>query len=87
MPEIEIVGKRRKGRDEIIDDAMKTMERFFDWLVASQERNPWLECDAVSTAMLYAMLTHLQSDIDKVLEQGGEEARNAYEFFSRGKNA
>ena len=90
MPEIEIfedksimVGKRRKGKDESIEDAMKTMERFADWLIATQDaaRNPWLEADAVNSAMLYGMLTHLREEIDRVLALGGDEARNTFEFF------
>lgn len=93
MPEIEIfedktvmVGKRRKGKDETLEDAMKTMERFSDWLVAAQERNPWLQADAINAAMLYALLTHLHADIERVLTLGGDDARNAYEFFSRKKD-
>ena len=93
MPEIEIfedksimVGKRRKGKDETLEDAMKTMERFSDWLIAAQERNPWPEADAVNTAMLYALLVHLRDEIGKVIELGGEDARNAYEFF-KGRGA
>ena len=92
MPEIEIfedksvmVGKRRKGKDETLEDAMKTMERFSDWLVDSRQRNPWLQADAINTAMLYAMLAHLHGEIDQVLTLGGDDARNAYEFFSKGK--
>ncbi len=92
MPEIEIfedksvlVGKRRKGRDETIEDAMKTMERFSDWLILAQDasQNVWLQNDALNTAMLYGMLTHLRDEIDKVMALGGEEARQTYEFFSR----
>ncbi len=92
MPEIEIfedksvlVGKRRKGRDETIEDAMKTMERFSDWLVVSQDasHSAWLQTDALNTAMLYGMLIHLRDEIDKVIALGGDEARQAYEFFSR----
>ena len=55
MPELEIIqdqatmaSTRRKGRDESVDDAMKTMERFSDWLVACQQRNPWLEYEFFS---------------------------------------
>jgi len=94
MPEIEIfedksvmVGKRRKGKDESIEDAMKTMERFSDWLVATQEHNPWLETDAVGAAMLYGMMIHLREEIDRVIASGGDDARNAYEFFTRKQNA
>ena len=92
MPEIEmfedktvLMGKRRKGRDETIDDAMKTMERFSDWLIAAQEpaHNAWFECDAVNTAMLYGMLLHLRDQIDQVIALGGDEARATYEFFSK----
>ncbi len=92
MPEIEIfedksvlVGKRRKGRDETVEDAMKTMERFSDWLILVQEdaHNAWLQTDALNTAMLYGMLMHLRDEIDKVIALGGDEARQAYEFFSR----
>jgi hypothetical protein len=92
VPEIEIfedksvlVGKRRKGRDETIEDAMKTMERFSDWLILAQEdaHNAWLQTDALNTAMLYGMLTHLREEIDRVLALGGDEARATYEFFSR----
>ncbi len=92
MPEIEIfedksvmVGKRRKGKDETLEDAMKTMERFSDWLVAAQQHNPWGEADAVNTAMLYALLVHLRDEIDKVIALGGDDARNAYEFFRKTK--
>ena len=90
MPEIEIfedktlmVGKRRKGKDESLEDAMKTMERFADWLVDTQDetRNPWLQADAINTTMLYGMLVHLRSEIERVLALGGEEARTTYEFF------
>ncbi len=88
MPEIEIfedksimVGKRRKGRDDSIEDAFKTMERFSDWLTDSHEKNPWLEADAVNAAMLYGMLLHLREEIEKLIALGGEDARNAYEFF------
>jgi len=90
MPEIEIfedksilVGKRRKGRDDTIEDAMKTMERFSDWLADSQDaaKNPWTQPDPLAIAMLYGMLEHLRDDITRVLELGGDDARNAYEFF------
>lgn len=92
MPEIEIfedksvlVGKRRKGRDETVEDAMKTMERFSDWLVLAQDdaHNAWLQSDSLNTAMLYGMLIHLRDEIDQVLALGGDEARTTYEFFSR----
>ncbi|HEX9076129.1 MAG TPA: hypothetical protein VF932_10140 [Anaerolineae bacterium] len=92
MPEIEIfedksvlVGKRRKGRDETVEDAMKTMERFSDWLILAQDAssNVWLQADALNTAMLYGMLTHLHDHIEKVMALGGEDARAAYEFFAR----
>ncbi len=95
MPEIEIfedksilVGKRRKGRDETLEDAMKTMERFSDWLQDSREasRNPWLQSDPVNIAMLYGMLEHLRGEIEKVIALGGEDARNTYEFFSKKKD-
>lgn len=95
MPEIEIfedktvlVGKRRKGRDETIEDAMKTMERFSDWLVLAQDNshNVWLQTDALNTAMLYGMLTHLRDNIDKVMTLGGDEARSTYEFFAKGNS-
>ncbi len=90
MPEIEIfedksilVGKRRKGRDETLEDAMKTMERFSDWLITAQDssQNAWLEADALNTAMLYGMLIHLREQIDRLLELGGDEARGTFEFF------
>lgn len=90
MPEIEIfddksvmVGKRRKGKDETIEDAMKTMERFSDWLVAAQDasRNAWQQADAINAAMLYGMLTHLRDEIDELLALGGDDARNAFELF------
>lgn len=88
MPEIEIfedksilVGKRRKGRDETIEDAMKTMERLSDWLAQAQEENAWLQADAINTAMLYAMLAHLRDSIEALLSRGGEEARATFEFF------
>ena len=94
MPEIEIfedksmlVGKRRKGRDETIEDAMKTMERFSDWLVDARDpaKNPWVQPDPLAIAMLYGMLEHLRDEISKVLELGGDDARNAYEFFAKKK--
>lgn len=88
MPEIEIfedksilVGKRRKGRDETIEDAMKTMERLSDWLQDAAEKNPWLQTDPVNIAMLYGMLEHLRREIDKALSLGGEDARATFEFF------
>ncbi|MBI4790472.1 MAG: hypothetical protein HY782_25865 [Chloroflexi bacterium] len=96
MPEIEIfedksvlVGKRRKGRDESIEDAMKTMERFSDWLILAQDgsHNIWLQSDALNNAMLYGMLTHMRDEIDKVLELGGAEARETYQFFAGTVNA
>ena len=92
MPEIEIfddksimVGKRRKGKDETIEDAMKTMERFSDWLIVAQDasRNAWQQTDAISAAMLYGMLTHLRDETDKLLALGGDDARNAFELFRR----
>jgi hypothetical protein len=92
MPEIEIfedksilVGKRRKGRDESIEDAMKTMERLSDWLTDAQaaSRNAWLQADAINTAMLYGMLTHLRDEIENLLALGGDEARATFEFFNR----
>jgi hypothetical protein len=93
VPEIEIfedksilVGKRRKGRDETIEDAMKTMERFSDWLQDASEKSPWKQSDPVNIAMLYGMLEHIRSEIEKVIVLGGEDARNAYEFFAKGKN-
>jgi hypothetical protein len=82
MPEIEIfedkpvmIGKSHKGKDESIEDAMKTMERLSDWLVATEEHNPWLETDAVGSAMLYGMMIHLREEIDRVMALGGG-ARN-----------
>ena len=90
MPEIEIfedksmlVGKRRKGRDDTLEDAMKTMERFSDWLADSRDaaRNPWAQSDPLAIAMLYGMLEHLRDEISRVIELGGEDGRNAYEFF------
>ncbi len=88
MPEIEIfedksilVGKRRKGRDETIEDAMKTMERLSDWLQDAAEKNPWQQSDPVNIAMLYGMLEHLRSEIDKTIALGGEDVRATYEFF------
>ncbi len=93
MPEIEIfedksilVGKRRKGRDETLEDAMKTMERFSDWLQDASEKNPWLLSDPVNIAMLYGMLEHLSGEIDKIISLGGEDARATYEFF-KGRKA
>ncbi len=90
MPEIEIfedksvmIGKRRKGRDETVEDAMKTMERLSDWLILARESDTWLQNDALNTAMLYGMLLHLREEIDRVLTLGGEEARTAYEFFAK----
>src|SRR5918912_1066999 len=88
MPEIEIfedktvlVGKRRKGRDETLEDAMKTMERFADWLADAEDRNVWGQADALNTAMLYGMLLHLHAEIERVLTLGGDEARGTFEFF------
>ncbi len=92
MPEIEIfedksvlVGKRRKGRDESIEDAMKTMERFSDWLALVQDasQDTWHQADALNTAMLYGMLLHLREEIDRVIALGGDEARETYEFFAK----
>ena len=91
MPEIEIfedksilIGKRRKGRDETLEDAMKTMERLADWLTDAQAYNAWLQADAINTGMLYGMLTHLRDEIDNVITLGGDEARATFEFFSKG---
>ncbi len=88
MPEIEIfedksvlVGKRRKGRDETVEDAIRTMERLSDWLILAQDENAWLQTDALSMAMLYGMLSHLHDEIEQVLALGGDEARGTYEFF------
>ncbi len=88
MPEIEIfedksvlVGKRRKGRDETVEDAIRTMERLSDWLILAQEENAWLQTDALSMAMLYGMLSHVHDEIEQVLALGGDEARGTYEFF------
>jgi hypothetical protein len=88
MPELEIfedktmlVGKRRKGRDETIEDAIKTMERLADWLGDAQVKNVWNQSDALNTAMLYGMLSHLAAEIDRVRALGGDEARQTYEFF------
>ncbi len=90
MPEIEVfedktilVGKRRKGKDETIQDAMKTMERLSDWLTSAQQDNAWLQADAINTAMLYGMLTHLHSEIAALITLGGDEARETFGFFSR----
>lgn len=92
MPEIEIfedksilVGKRRKGRDETIEDAMKTMERLSDWLQDAAEKSPWQQSDPVNIAMLYGMLEHLRSEIDRTIALGGDDARATYEFFKRTK--
>lgn len=92
MPEIEVfedksilVGKRRKGRDETVEDALKTMERFSDWLARAREQNPWLQTDAVHVTMLYGMLLHVRDEVDRLLALGGDEARNAYEFFKGGE--
>mgnify|MGYP001558102152 CR=1 FL=1 len=88
MPEIEIfedksilVGKRRKGKDESIEDAMKTMERFADWLALAPRQNPWTEADVMNTAMLYGMLDHLRREIDTVIALGGDEAQTTFELF------
>ncbi len=95
MPEIEIfedksvlVGKRRKGRDETVEDAMKTMERLSDWLILTREpsQNVWLQNDPLNVAMLYGMLMHLRDEINNVVALGGDEARQTYEFFSRKAN-
>jgi hypothetical protein len=94
MPEIEIfedksilVGKRRKGRDETIEDAMKTMERFSDWLADTRDKTPWAQSDPLAVAMLYGMLAHLRDEINRVLDLGGEDALNTYEFFKNAKRA
>ncbi len=94
VPEIEVfedgpvmMGKRRQDRDQTIEDALKTMERFADWLTLAQDpaQNVWGSSDAFSSAMLYGMLLHLRAGIDEVLRLGGEEARTAYEFFATKK--
>lgn len=88
MPEIEVfedksimVGKRKRGKDESLEDAIKTMERFADWLALAPEKNPWLEADALNAAMLYGMLAHLRAEIDRLIALGGEDARAAFEFI------
>jgi hypothetical protein len=88
MPEIEIfedksilVGKRRKGRDESIQDALRTIERLSDWLTLAQETNAWRQADALTTAMLYGLLAHVRDEIERVLALGGDEARDTFEFF------
>lgn len=92
MPEIEIfddktvmVGKRRKGKDESLEDAMKTMERFSDWLSYAQDSatNVWAQSDAISAAMLYGMLLHLRDEIDQVLASSGDEVGAVYQFFAK----
>ncbi len=90
MPEIEIfedksilIGKRRKGRDETIEDAMKTMERLADWFTDAQANNAWLQADAINTGMLYGMLTHLRDEIENLIALGGDDARATFEFFSK----
>ncbi len=92
MPEIEIfedksvlVGKRRKGRDETVEDAIRTLERLSDWLTLAQEENAWSQADALGTAMLYGMLSHVHDEIEKVLALGGDDARRTSEFFKRMK--
>jgi hypothetical protein len=89
MPEVEIredgtrmTGKRRQGRDETLDDAMKTMERFSDWLAAAQDNSIWLRSDPLQVAMVYGMFLHLRDEIDRVMAAGGNEARETYEFFA-----
>ncbi len=84
MPELTEDGRmkgRKKGGDQTIEDAFKTMERFVLWLQTAREQNIWLTLDALETAMLYRFLDHLKTEIDKLADLGGDEARNALELF------
>jgi hypothetical protein len=63
--------------DRTIDDALRTMERFAAWLANAKENDVWEEADdALQTAMLHGMLTHLRGEIDDLLALGGQEVQN-----------
>jgi hypothetical protein len=84
MPDLSDDGRmkgRKKGGDKTIDDAYKTMERFTFWLQTAQQENIWLTLDPMNAAMLYQFLTHLKLEIESLMAQGGDDARNALELF------
>ena len=65
-------GARR--RDSPVDDALQTMERLALWLDSARQENVWLQTnDPIQMAMLYGMLTHLDTAIADLLLLGGDE--------------
>ncbi len=67
-----IPGSRKA--DHTIDDALRTMERLAAWLQTAQEENIWRQTtDPFQAAMLHGMLTHLQKEIEGLIELGGDE--------------
>ncbi|MEP7200310.1 MAG: hypothetical protein ABI874_10855 [Chloroflexota bacterium] len=84
MPDLSEDGRmkgRKKGGDQTIEDAFKTMERFVLWLQTAQAQNVWPTLDPLQTAMLYRFLEHLTNDIEGLMALGGDDARNALELF------
>ena len=84
MPDLTDDGRmkgRKKGGDQTIEDAFKTMERFVLWLQTAQQQNIWQSLDPLNSAMLYQFLDHLKQEISQLQTQGGEDARNALELF------
>lgn len=60
--------------DRTVDDALRTMERLAAWLETAREVNVWSQTeDPMQAAMLHGMLVYLRSEIEAVLELGGEE--------------
>jgi len=57
------------------------MERFTFWLQTAQQENIWLTLDPMNAAMLYQFLAHLKLEIESLMAQGGDDARNALELF------
>ena len=84
MPDLTEDGRmkgRKKGGDQSIEDAFKTMERFVLWLQTAREQNVWQTCDPLQTAMLYRFLDHLKVELDGLMALGGDDAKNALELF------
>ncbi len=84
MPDLTEDGRmkgRKKGGDQSVDDAFKTMERFVQWLQTARQQNIWQALDPLQMAMLYRFLEHLTAEINLLLTQGGDDARNALEIF------
>lgn len=67
-----VPGSRRN--DRTVDDALRTMERLATWLDTARRDDVWRKTDdPLQAAMLHGMLVHLRSEIEALLQQGGDD--------------